>query len=284
MQVVGCRQPEPPLQQHLGRGEFQQVDTTHHLGDALGGVVHYHGELVGEQAVGASQHKIADLPREVELEPAVVAVFDGQRDARRAQPDRAVAVGCGRVRQAGSRVDGATEAGARDARDRAAAAIAPVAVAVSREPFECVEVGVRAGRLVEDRAVPGQSVPLETGEDGIGRAGHLAGRVKILDAHQPLPGLVARLQVAGYRGHQRAEVERPGRRRGEPSAVDGYGVAWRRWVDGGQGRDGAAVRPGVQVRIWRSRISSSSLHSMHSVAVGRASSRRMPISTPQESQ
>jgi len=44
------------------------------VGNALGGVVHYHGQLVGKQAIGAQQHTVAHILANVLGLPAQPAV------------------------------------------------------------------------------------------------------------------------------------------------------------------------------------------------------------------
>lgn len=75
-----------------------------------------------------------------------------------------------------------------------------------------------------------------------------------------------------------------------PDGLDVAAAAPRRGPETGLGdyhtRSGGLVLQGVDGTyiIWRSRISSRVLQSMHRVAVGRASSLAIPISTPQLSQ
>ena len=74
VQVARRGQRQRALQQDLARRVVGQVLAAHHVGDALLGVVHHHGQLVGEQAVGALEHEVAHLLRHVLLlfaEPAV---------------------------------------------------------------------------------------------------------------------------------------------------------------------------------------------------------------------
>ena len=56
-----CEVHEPgvgALQQDLARRVVGQVFAAHDVGDALRGVVHHHGQLVGPQAVGPAQHEV----------------------------------------------------------------------------------------------------------------------------------------------------------------------------------------------------------------------------------
>ena len=47
------------LQQDLARRVVGQVFATHHVGDALGGVIDHHRQLIRPQAISAAQHKVA---------------------------------------------------------------------------------------------------------------------------------------------------------------------------------------------------------------------------------
>ena len=58
MQVGGRGQAQGTLQQDLARGVVGQVFAAHHIGDALVGVVHHHGELVGPEPIGPAQDEI----------------------------------------------------------------------------------------------------------------------------------------------------------------------------------------------------------------------------------
>ena len=49
------------LQMNLARRVPQQIGTAHDMADALPPVIHHHGELVGEAAIGAFEDKIANL-------------------------------------------------------------------------------------------------------------------------------------------------------------------------------------------------------------------------------
>ena len=66
---VGRGQPEQVGEVGLpGRGG-QEVVAAHHLLDALVGVVHHHGEVVGGHAVVAAQHEVVDHRGDLAVEP-----------------------------------------------------------------------------------------------------------------------------------------------------------------------------------------------------------------------
>lgn len=58
-------QAQQMLQVDLARGGGEQVAAADDAGDVLEGVVHHHRKLVGVQAVGALDDKVADLAFEV---------------------------------------------------------------------------------------------------------------------------------------------------------------------------------------------------------------------------
>jgi hypothetical protein len=110
--------------------------------------------------------------------------------------------------------------------------------------------------------------------------------IEVIDSNNPLTLSESGLEKAGERRIERAEMQRTGWRRCKPTPITNDRVSVRMLYD--------CVIPGLPYRpiglpealypICLSRISSSVLQSIHSVAVGRASSRRIPISTPHDSQ
>ena len=65
VQVLRRGQAKRPLQCNLPRRVVRQVLTAHHMGHALGGVVHHHRQLVGPQTVSPAQHKVSHRLRNV---------------------------------------------------------------------------------------------------------------------------------------------------------------------------------------------------------------------------
>ena len=60
VQVLGRRQAEEPLEQHLARRRRQQVVAAHHLGHPLRGIVDDHRQVVGRHTVAPLQHDVVD--------------------------------------------------------------------------------------------------------------------------------------------------------------------------------------------------------------------------------
>ena len=60
VRVRRLRIAQQPRQVGLPRRRRQQVVTAHHLVDALRGVVDHHGEVVGRDAVAATDHEVVD--------------------------------------------------------------------------------------------------------------------------------------------------------------------------------------------------------------------------------
>ena len=87
-EVVEGRRPQPQqaVQQQLPGGGGQQIRAPHHLGDAHGGVVHHHSQLIGEHPVGATQEEVSAVPgQELPIRPHV-AVLKGDLLLRHPQP------------------------------------------------------------------------------------------------------------------------------------------------------------------------------------------------------
>ena len=153
--------------------------------------------------------------------------------------------------------------------------------ALAQQPLQHGLIGVGAPALVDHRAVPFEAEGIEGAQDVVGGPGDFAGAVQVLHAQQPsaVPG--AGVQITTEGGDQGAEVQVAGGGRGEaaPVFVGRHGAK-----KAGTGPALCWVGAAGPQPIWRSLISSSVLQSMHCVAVGRASRRRIPISTPQDSQ
>src|SRR5215813_10531678 len=73
--------------------------------------------------------------------------------------------------------------------------------------------------LADDLVVPSQAEALKRMQDLLGGAGHAAGPVQVLDAHEPATAGRACVEPARHRGDERAEVQRPCGRWGEPTDV-----------------------------------------------------------------
>ena len=79
VQVMRLKKPEGLLQQNLPGGVVGQVFAPHHMRYALRGVVDHHGQLVGKQAIGPLEDKVAHFGLDVLLlvaQPAVKPVDD----------------------------------------------------------------------------------------------------------------------------------------------------------------------------------------------------------------
>ena len=60
VQVLRCGQAQGLLQQSLTRCIVCKVFTAHDVRNALRTIIDYHGQLVGPQAIGTTQNKIAN--------------------------------------------------------------------------------------------------------------------------------------------------------------------------------------------------------------------------------
>src|SRR5690606_41332712 len=85
MCVHGRRQTQSALQTKLPRRAAQEVSAAPHVRDALSGVVHGDGELVGVQAVAPSNDEIADRLRKIVLLRALQLVVEDERACGREQ-------------------------------------------------------------------------------------------------------------------------------------------------------------------------------------------------------
>ena len=84
MEVSRRRQSKKSLQEDLPGCGVEQVRATHHFVDALLGIIHDHGQLVGMQAVASAQHEIAYLLAEILRNVSKNRVMEP--DLRRADP------------------------------------------------------------------------------------------------------------------------------------------------------------------------------------------------------
>ena len=73
-------------------------------------------------------------------------------------------------------------------------------------------VSVSAFALAHHVAIPFEAESLQGPQDGRRGSGHHTGRIQILDANQPAAAVCARIQVAGRRGEQGAQMKIAGRR------------------------------------------------------------------------
>ncbi|MNL04214.1 hypothetical protein D3C87_1247790 [compost metagenome] len=92
VQVRRRGQAQQVLQVDLARRGVEQIGPAHDMGDALRGVIHHHGELIGPQAVRAAQDEVAEFRFQVLALAALPAVVEADRRGRavrHAHPPRA---------------------------------------------------------------------------------------------------------------------------------------------------------------------------------------------------
>lgn len=102
-----------------------------------------------------------------------------------------------------------------DVLDAAAGAGAVIAEPLALQQIQRGAIGVVTLGLIDDLAVPVETIMFQRGQDASGGAGDFTRRVDIFDANQPLPALGASLKVASQSGNQRTEMQIPGRRWGK---------------------------------------------------------------------
>src|SRR5262249_8570834 len=197
-----------------------KVCATHHIGDSLLEVVDDRGELVSKQPVRTLHHEIADLVRQVLLEPALKAVVEPDHRVADPQPDRArEAAGTDAV-AAGPGIDALILASQRGIGYFAAGTRAGKDVSVFLEVSERSRVAPGPRALPDHGPVPLESVILEDAKNRVCCATFFPRPVEVLHAHQPLAPDRARFQVAADGGDQRAEMQRTGGRGREAPPIE----------------------------------------------------------------
>ena len=74
------------VEKELSRRGTQKIRPPDHLRDAHGGVVHHHGQLIGEKPVGAPQQKVPAVRGQILRELPQVTVGEGDRLLRHPEP------------------------------------------------------------------------------------------------------------------------------------------------------------------------------------------------------
>ena len=223
VRVDGMRQTEQLLQvELLGRGA-QEVHAAHHRGDALGRVVHHHGQLVGERAVRALHEEVSAVGGEVLSVGPLHLVDEGDLPIGHDEALRGHALlradGALPVAQmpAGARVHRLLTAMRRRSRvqvgARAEAGVHKAALAqlVVRGP-----VGLRAVVLEVWPFVPSQPQRFEVALHGIDVDGLRALGVEVLDAQHDAATLRLGHEPCRQRRKHVPRMHPPRRRRSEP--------------------------------------------------------------------
>lgn len=76
MCVFGSVESEGRLQEDLAWGAVEKVGSAHHVGDARVRIVHHDGELVGVQAVSASNDEITDFAGDIDSDASLDRVYE----------------------------------------------------------------------------------------------------------------------------------------------------------------------------------------------------------------
>ncbi len=182
------------------------------------GIVHDDGELVGEQAVRPQHDVVADVGFEVFLLRALDGIVVADH-AGCAHPPGARAAPRRQAVAAGARVAVRAVAGEGGIGQFAPRARTGKGVAVGLQALERGRVGLGTPALPDDVAVPFEAEASERGDDRVGRAGHRARRIDVLDAQQPVPAMAACLEATADGGDQRAEMQRSAGRGREAADV-----------------------------------------------------------------
>src|SRR3954468_6668593 len=221
VEVARSRIAEEPLQMKLAAGRVEQIGATHHVGDALLGVVHHDGELIGDLAVRAIQNEVADFSRQILLARPLDAVHERYRVPTHVETQGARGLAGRQAVPAGSGIDlrAVHSEAERRIGDLTTRATAPIRAAL--QLLERRLVARAAQTLIEDRSVPGEPEALEGAQNIVGNAWLRARRVEVFDAQEPAAAGRARIEPARRRSHKRAEVKRSARRGCEPADVHG---------------------------------------------------------------
>ena len=179
--IVRRGQVQAALQVNLARRGNQQILPAHDVGDALFAVVHHHGKLVGPKAIGAQQHEIADVLRQILPVSAHNPVVEGNGFIRHAHPP------CGAVgkrRKCRLLFTGARSAVHKPVRAQTcgrvpifAAAGAGIGQSARHQVVQCGAIQRVAAALVHHFTVPFEAELLQCVQDVAGRSGHFARRV-----------------------------------------------------------------------------------------------------------
>ena len=83
-------------------------------------------------------------------------------------------------------------------------------------------IRLTAGALTDHRPIPLHAAGFQRAHYFVGRAGNGALWIEILDAHQPLAGVVPGLKIACDSRDQRSEMQRARGRRRKAAAIDDF--------------------------------------------------------------
>jgi len=215
---------QQPRQRDLARRRGEQVNPPDDVGDAIGGVVHDHRELVGEEAVGTPADDVAGDLRHALDELAVEPVTDRDRRCGHPYAHRRPAPGGGSgVPLGGAQTrTGAGVAAAAGVRRRGegevpARAVAAVGVPRPGQLLERLAVGAVAGRLRCRLLIPVEAEPAQVVADrgGPGRPAPLP--VEVIHPKQHPPAPTAHVQPRQERRARIAQVHEPAGAGCEPS-------------------------------------------------------------------
>ena len=208
----------------LPRCRIEEIRAAHDIGDALLGVVHRDGELIGIHAVCAIEHEIADLrvPDPARCGPALASSNAILASCGADAPRRAVA-SRRQAFAARSRIHVTFDARDCGIGDLAAAAGARIDAALPPQLVQRAVIRFGARALMNDGAVPFHAAGGERSQYVFQRARRDARRIEIFDAHEPCSAVHARFEKAAHRRDEGAEMQRA-RGRGRKAPAIGFVV------------------------------------------------------------
>jgi hypothetical protein len=211
--VLGVPVAQCPLQLELPCRTVDQVGTADHIADVLLGIIDHHRELIGEYAITAADHDIAQwVKAKSAYSLQTISEFN-----RFTIPDAESGGGGAWLARAGTAGTGVAAIPlGRQAAARTAAFIGPAA---GPQLLQAGLVEKQAGGLVADLPVPEQVQGLKGAQNIAGAAGDDTGGVEVFNPYQPAAAMMAGIDEAADRGQNRTGMQPAGRRGGKAAGI-----------------------------------------------------------------
>src|SRR6185312_13883028 len=190
MSEVGRRESERTSDRDLPSAACEQIGAANDIGNALCGIVHRHGELIGDEAIAPAHDDIAEplqleglRPLDPILEADDLGVGDAEAQGCRAGPRRSVAAGAGIAVLLGTG-------------ELAARAAAGEGEAAQGKRAEGCFVVLGPAALILDFPVPLEAERLERAQNQLCAAGDHAWGVEVLHPHEPTATMASCIEKA----------------------------------------------------------------------------------------
>jgi hypothetical protein len=168
----------------------------------LPGIVDHHGELIGMEAVGTSEHKIPDRLSDRMALPPLDPILEIDGLSRGAQTQTARASSGRQTVATGTGIDRPLQSNSGAASDLGATASAAIDQPERIQTGECRVIGVATRALEYHGLVPFEAKGTQCALNGLGGSVNLAQAVQILDAQQPDAILGTRVGITRDRCEQ----------------------------------------------------------------------------------